>query len=735
MQTKLKPLVVALAFALAANVHTAWSADEAGGAVPSEKTTGDSKAVDDAAVTEMSPIQVRGVAETYKASKATTATRMDTPIKETPFSIQVITEEVMQDQQAYRLEDVVKNVSGVRETYAPYSAAYEGLQARGFQAVPFRDGMRLMVLTIPLVNAERVEVLKGSAAIQYGRVEPGGMVNVVTKKPSAVPYYAIEQQIGSYNTYRTTADFTGPLNEDKTWLYRLNVENLDKKSIVNYAFDKRLFIAPSLTYQPSAATNITLSYEIRDEKDIGNFGIPAIGSRPAAVPVSSFYGEPAMNNHFMANQLSLKGEHQLTEQWTVRGGAVIYKGNYKYANMNPRNAAALTGSTLQRSALYSDWDNRDNEDAFLDIEGKFDALGMKHTVLLGTDYHRFHVKSNWYETNSVANPLIVAPIDIYNPVYGTTNIRSLMAAAAPNAWWMRNDQWNGIYLQDQMTVAEKWHVLLGGRYDQSTMSSGFAAASMAAAQAAEVVKKENHFSPMAGLTYQATDWLSLYGSYSEAFGSAGTARTAAGTMVDPQTSQQYEVGAKTEFLDGRIAATVAVYELTKKNVATPDPANPGFSLAIGEIRSQGIEFDVSGKITSALSLTASYANSGAVITKMNNGTQGQRYTTNGPIPRNSGSVWLKYDVPGEELHGLSVGGGVFAASQAQGDGANTFQLPGYARIDAFAAYKLKLRGQRVTAQLNVNNLFNKTYYPNSQNRATIFPGEPRMVMGSVKVEF
>lgn len=156
----------------------------------------------------------------YAASYASTATKTDTPIIDTPFSIQVVSEEVMQVQQAYRLEDVVKNVSSMLSLTSPYSAAYETLQSRGFPSEPFRDGQRIMFLTVPLANAERVEVLKGSDAIQYGRVEPGGIVNVVTKKPSATPYYTIEQQFGSCGLARTTADFTGTINEDKTLMYR-----------------------------------------------------------------------------------------------------------------------------------------------------------------------------------------------------------------------------------------------------------------------------------------------------------------------------------------------------------------------------------------------------------------------------------------------------------------------------------------------------------------------------------
>lgn len=676
------------------------------------------------ATMQLAPVEVRGTAEVgYAAKRAATATKTDTPIMETPFSIQVVTQELLQDQQAYRLEDAIKNVSGIQSLPVPWSAAYETLQARGFTTEPFRDGTRILFLTLPLANADQVEVLKGPAAIQYGRVEPGGMVNVVTKKPLADAGYSLEQQLGSYGFSRTTADLTGPLNQDRTWLYRLNVESLDKKGFVDHTFDKRTFIAPSLTYRPTPATSFTLSYEHRDEKELGAVGVPAIGGRPATVPISSFYGEPGMNNHFVADALNLKGEHKLNDQWTVRGGIGAYRGDYKYANINGNT---LTGTSLSRWGLSSDFDKRDTDDAFLDVQGKLDALGIQHTLLLGADYHQFHTDSNWYGNGAIPD------IDINHPVYGTLDLAAFLHGV-PDAWWIRTDKWHGIYFQDQMTVADKWHVLLGGRYDQTTMSSGFDSGSLAGAYAASTSKTEKQFSPKAGVSYQASPWLAVYGSYSQSFGGwANTGLTKAGGTLDPESAQQFEVGTKAELFDGKLSATVALYDLTKKNIVTADLANPGFSLAIGEARSRGIEFDVSGKLSNTLSLTASYAHNDVLITKSNNGDEGQHLAN---APKHSGSVWLKYDATGAGLQGLSLGGGVFAASQVQGDNANTFQMPGYARVDAYAAYKFKVSGQRLTAQLNINNLTNKVYYPSAQGAAAVFPAEPRMLTASLKADF
>lgn len=358
--------------------------------------------------TQMEPIQILAKSvDEYAVSNASTAMKTDTPIIDTPFSIQVVSEDVMQDQQAYRLEDVIKNVSNTQSLPSIYSSAYENIQSRGFKSEPFRDGKRIMWLTLPIANAERVEALKGSAAIQYGRVEPGGMINVISKKPSATPYYAIEQQVGSNSFYRTTADLTGPINEANTLMYRINAEYLNTDSFVDEVFDKRTYFAPSLTWQPSTGTSLTFAYEYRRENELGSVGIPAIGDRPASLPRSRFLSEPDLNNKFTATVFSLTGEHAMNDQWTMRGGLASYRGNYKYASF-VFNDLDSDGATLHRYGLSSDYDHRNTQDANIDLEGKFDTASIKHAVLIGTDYHRYRNYSNWADWNDV-------PIDILTP--------------------------------------------------------------------------------------------------------------------------------------------------------------------------------------------------------------------------------------------------------------------------------------------------------------------------------
>ena len=270
------------------------------------------------------------------------------------------------------------------------------------------------------------------------------------------------------------------------------------------------------------------------------------------------------------------------------------------------------------------------------------------------------------------------------------------------------------------------HILGGGRYDWATVTSGFDDPAVFRTD----TLRDSQFSPRVGLVYQPWNWLSLYGNYIESFG-ANNGRSTTGQAFDPQTAEQYEAGLKTDFFDGRLTSTLALYHLTKNNVLTPDPNNPNFQVPIGEARSQGIELDISGQLTDGLSMIATYAFTDARIKKDNFGNEGHRLPY---VPEHSGSFWLKYDFQQEPLNGLSLGGGVFLADSRFGDAANSFHDDGYARVDLYAAYRYKLGPTHLTAQLNLNNVTDTEYFI-LRSRANNLPAEPLTVFGSLRLEY
>lgn len=672
----------------------------------------------------------------YKRSNAGTATKTDTPIMETPMSTQVVPRAVIQDQQAVQVGDAVKNVSGVFPDFT-WGGYGEGFMIRGFSSNSggsYLDGFRWPVSRLSLANMERVEVVKGAASNLYGRIEPGGMINVVTKRPQANPYYALEQRFGSYDFYQTLGDATGALNKDGSLMYRLNFEYLDKKSFRDFAFTDRVLVAPSVTWKISDRTQLDLDFMYSNEDTLEDHGVIAslTTRRPVDIPISTFLGEPSTdksNTEIYYTGLSLK--HAISDNWAVRA---------KF-NMQQRSALDLQhpgtpglneATGMLNRAFFGGDSGSDTYFGTIDVTGKFSSWGVKHDVLAGLDHYSVtgDVSSYFFGPAIFGGP--IQPINIYNPVYGQSGLN--LAARQKSQFMSSETDWTGVYFQDQITLFDKLHILGGGRYDWATQANGSAfGANKSPADAAANLKgvDNERFNPRVGLLYQPWQWLSLYGNFVESLGASNAAIGVGGNVLQPETAEQYEAGFKTEFFDKRLMSSVAFYNLTKQNMAVAMVGTP-FSQAIGEARSQGVEIDVTGKVTDGLNLIATYAYTDAVILKGNNA--GKRLWN---VPRNAGSLWAKYDLQQEALRGLSVGAGAYFQSQKEGDVANSFELPGYGRLDALVKYQLPVAKAKTTLQFNVENLLDHRYYASTVGWSPAFvnPGAPRTFMGSVKVEF
>lgn len=670
-------------------------------------------------------VTVRGAADAgYAVRNSVSATKTDTPLIETPFSVQVVPQEVIQDQQAYRLQDVVRNVSNTFSTST--SIAYEGLISRGFETVPFLDGTKTYFLILPVSNAERVEVFKGPAAAIYGRIEPGGMVNVVTRKPQFSTYRAIEQQFGSDNFLRTQGDFTGPLNEAKTLAYRVNFEYQDNDTFRKFESFNRVFFNPSFTWKPDDATRIDVSYYHREDTQLGSAtGVPAIGERPAPVSIRRNYGEPGFDSKFEIDGLFVNASHELNRQWTLRAGLSAWQGDYDYGLVG-FNFPQDNEQFLDRYYLVSDYDKRNTRNANLELVGKVDTGAVKHTVLFGVDFAKFDERSDWFGDNAGKYPFPV--ISIFNPQFRQVPRASTLLREKPDAYFVREETSLGFNVQDQLAFGDRWIVLLGSRYDRTRASSGFTDTSMADAEAASTERRINRFSPRGGIVFKLTPAVSLYSSYAESFGSNNGGRSFDGKPFDPETAKQYEAGVKADLFGGSLSVTTALFELTKQNILTDDLDHPGFSVTIGEARSRGIEVDLQGRIGRNLDVIGGFALTDTEIMRDRYGNQGNRLSN---APRRSGSLSLSYRLSDD----LTLGGGAWFAGSREGDLENSFRLPGYARVDLHAAYRWQWNGSRMTARLNLNNVLDKKYYAASGGRGDILAGEPFNAMVSLRAEF
>lgn len=698
---------------------------------------------------EQEDMTVQGGAwNSYNVSNANTATKTDTPILETPVSIQIVPQQLIRDQQAIRLEDAVKNVSGVHRDWG-YGDLQQRFIIRGFSTDHgyFRNGVRMgnPEAVAESANVERIEILKGPAGMLYGRIQPGGMVNVVTKRPLLKPYYSVQQQIGSYELYRTTIDATGPILNDKSLAYRFNLAYQNSNSFRDYLYDEHVYLAPAFTWTPNGSTEFNLELEYYDGKfRHDSAGLPAIGNKPADIPISRWLGEPNNDGVDQSNiGINFNWSHALNSSWKIRNGVNINLYERTLENVVTRPLQA--DNRTQNRAIYMDKPKNDNYTAYFDLTGKFRLFQTDHNVLVGGEYYSFESTA---ESRFGTDSDEIGPIDIFNPVYGNANLDLARRRLDENPGYVNSvDEWYGIYFQDQITLWNQIHILGGGRYDWAYTSLGFSENSPSEAIA---LRKQNEieatkFSPRVGLLYQPWSWFSIYGNYAESLGVSNGARSSTGEPFEPQESEQFEVGMKGDWFSGRLTSSLAYFHLTKTNILSADISTPEpfDSVAIGKARSQGIEFDIAGQITDRLSLVGTYAYTDAKITKdqgqdvLGNPTSGNQGNRLANVPEHAGSLWAKYWLLPEQFE---MGAGVYLIGKRKGDNENTLDLAGYGRLDLFAAYHQNVGKSKFTAQINVHNVLDKKYYKNTNTvdgvpRVRILPGEPLTVLGSIRVEF
>lgn len=686
---------------------------------------------DETSAQEDEPIEilVTGEQETgYSVPSATTGTRTDTPIRDIPQSIQVVPRQVIEDQGVTRVSDITRNVSGVVATTGP-SGVGEQFTIRGFggndsagAGNEYRNGFRTLDLgSFNSSNIERVEVLKGPASVLYGQIEPGGVINFVTKQPLDRPYYSGELEIGSYAFYKPSLDISGPLTQDERLLYRFNIAYENSDSFVDFV-DREIFqISPSFTYEIGDNTKLSLSYEYLSENGTNNPGLPR---NPIAfdLPRNLFLGEPGDTVDNEAQSLNLDLEHRFSENWQLRSRFAWQSSSFKReAHRIGRNPEE--DGTLDRF-FQSDLANR-NEGYSIqtDLIGKLKTGSIDHQLLFGVEWLRYDLLDD-------TGFATVDSINIFDPIYGSPRPTVLDQGAST---FSSSSDSIGLYVQDQVTLLPNLKLLVGGRYEFIDESSQFQDLDVdGTTPIGEVIEdsfSNEAFSPRVGIVYQPIEPVSLYASYSRSF-VPNNVFTITGELIEPTRGTQFEAGVKAEFLDGRLSATLAAYQITKTNVASLDPndLNEEASIAIGKIRSRGIEFDLAGEPLPGWNIIASlFFNESVVrVGDPDNSPVGDTLIN---APASGASLWTTYEIQTGDMKGLGFGVGVFYVGDTQAELPNTFVIPSYVRADAAIFYKRT----NWRAGLNFKNLFDTTYY--TSQGAAIYPGDPFTVLGSVSVEF
>jgi iron complex outermembrane recepter protein len=663
----------------------------------------------------------------YDAPRAAAATRLNVPIIDTPVSVQVVPRQLMEDQAVRGLEDIYTNVSGVTQSGNTLNAQTEiRPMVRGFEtAVPLRNGLRATTVgAVDPVNIESVEVLKGPASILYGALEPGGVVNYVTKKPLMAPRYEVTQQAGSFRFLRTTADATGPLNAARTVAYRFNAAFEDADSFRASLSQRRVAVVPSLTFRPSEGTELFTDFSFSRETLPYDSGVPfGFDGKPLVDP-STFFGNPDLRGRELDDYFTSVGFFQrLHPRATLRTQFQFHRVHALNESIRHRGLGGQPGAELLRRR-YQNEDRTDDDYQFVaDVLSSFSLGTTRHDGLFGFDLAYQDSDFRRFRTNIPDIPVTGNSRDFVPP------------AVQPQEVVLGTNRWLAVYVQDQIaaTTNGRLKLLVGARYDTSLgegTRDGEAQASI----------ENDSLTGRFGAGYTLTPGLLVYASVAQSFvpQQPGTVDID-GNLLDPQTGLQYEAGVKSELAGGRFLSTVSVYRIRKANVPLTDlplfnqTGRIVFFPGVAE-RSRGIEFDAAGRVTDRLSVVGNYAfNDAETVQHVN--MPSLVGTRLGNTPAHLSRVWVAYDSSAGIARGFGIGGG-FRAQSSQTMQFDTLALDGFTVAELGAWYRLPLAAaQRLRLQVNVDNLFDREYYVRASDRSIVHPGTQRSARLTLAIEF
>ncbi|EPF79679.1 TonB-dependent receptor [Acinetobacter gyllenbergii] len=676
--------------------------------------------------TQLATINVQAEqSASYIASQTASTLRGNQNNLESPQTVNVVSKQYVKDYMPANLDNALTQVSGITQGNT-LGGTQDTVMKRGFG--DNRDGS-ITVNGMPIVQGrtmnaavEQVEVLKGPASLLYGIMDPGGVVNVITKKPETTQKTEFSVYGSSFaagkNGLGASLDTTGSIS-DSNFAYRFIADHSDADYWRNFGNLKQTLIAPSLAWD-NGQTKVNLSYQYRD------FDMPFDRSTifdpktKQALPISKYQRLDEAFNQMKgeAHLAQLLVDHQLNDNWSAHLG---YSYNYETYDANQLRVTKLntanhtvtrrTDATLNAESIDS------NAQAYLN--GSVNLLGLKHDIQIGSDIeYRKYFRPDMVRGDS-------STLDYLNPKFGTVEASQNIVASDSD----QTDKLHtyGFYLQDAIHLNEKWIAVLGGRYLNYQQTAG-----RGRPFKENTNSNDDAWLPHVGLVYQWNDQLSLYGSYTESLKPSSSIAPLGGNAVidadvKPEQAKSYEVGAKYEFND-RIKANFALYDIKKRNVLAKvtNPSSNEVELhTTGAVRSKGAELDLTGRLTDQLDATLTYAYTDAKVTEDELGLQGNRLNN---VARDTASLALAYNY-GELYHGkLRLGlSGNYVGKRA-GDSENSFDLPEYALANAFVSYDTSIAKQAVNFQFNLNNIFDKTYYTASVNNLAVSQGDSRQAV-------
>ena len=668
----------------------------------------------------------------YQPPPTSSVMRSSALLQEIPQTVNVIPAQVIRDQAPRNLDDALANVSGITQGNT-LGSTQDSVMTRGFgdnrNGSIMRDGMPVVQGRGLNASVERIEVLKGPASLLYGIQDPGGVVNMVSKKPELEQYNALTLRGSTYGEGKNGSggglDSTGALG-DTGLAYRMILDHEDEDYWRNYGTHRETLVAPSLAWF-GESTTLLFAYEHREFLTPFDRGtvIDPRDNHPLDISRERRLDEPFNNMEGRSDLYHFEADHALNDDWNAHFGYSWNRETYDASQVRI-TAIDTDAGTLTRS--MDGTQNAISTDRFTtaSLEGKVKVAGMQHDLVFGIDdeYRKIY-------REDLIRQKSLSTFSYTNPVYGR-EVAGTTVSPADSAQTdkLRSDS---VFVQDSIHLTDRWILVAGARFQEYDQYAGKGVPFQA-----NTDSNGQKWVPRAGLVYRYTDELSFYGSYTESFKPNSTIAPLSGssTVLDgsiaPEEAKSWEVGAKLD-IPGRVTGNVALFDIKKRNVLVANSEGPvTLYSAAGEVRSRGLEVDLTGQLSDRWSMIGSYAYTDAEVTQ--DPTYKGKKLQN--VAKNTGSLSAVYDfgtvIGGDQLR---VGAGARYVGERAGNAVNDFDLPSYTVADAFASYDTRVEGQKVKFQLNVKNLFDRTYYTSAASRFFVSMGDARQVTLSSTLEF
>ncbi|HDR2362766.1 TPA: TonB-dependent siderophore receptor [Enterobacter asburiae] len=658
----------------------------------------------------------------YQPLNTSTATLTNMPMLDIPQVVNTVSDKVLEDQHATTLDEALYNVSNVVQTNT-LGGTQDAFVRRGFGANRdgsiMTNGLRTVLPRSFNAATERVEVLKGPASTLYGILDPGGLINVVTKRPEKTFGGSLSATSSSFGGGTGQVDVTGPIDGTRL-AYRLTGEYQDEDYRRNFGNERSTFIAPSLTWFGDDAT-VTVLYSHRDYKTPFDRGtiFDLNTKKDVDVDRKTRFDEPFNVTDGQSDLAQLNAEYRLNSQWTAKFDYSYSQDKYSDNQARVMAYDSKTGN-LTRRVDATQGSTQRMHTTRADLQGNVDIAGFYNEILTGVSYENYDLlRTDMIRCKNVKD------FNIYNPSYG--NLGKCTTVSASDSDQTIKQESYSAYAQDALYLTDKWIAVAGMRYQYYTQYAG-----KGRPFNVNTDSRDDQWTPKLGLVYKLTPAVSLFANYSQTFMPQSSIASYIGDLP-PETSNAYEIGAKFDLFDG-ITANIALFDIHKRNVLyTESIGDETVAKTAGRVRSQGVEVDLAGSLTENTNIIASYGYTDAKV--LEDPDYAGKPLPN--VPRHTGSLFLTYDIHNAFAgNTLTLGGGGHGVSRRSATNGADYYLPGYFVADAFAAYKMKLQ-YPVTLQVNVKNLFDKTYYTSSiaTNNLGNQIGDPREVQLTVKMEF